>query len=293
MFGVPRVWEKVYLGVNAALGADPEKKQKFDEAVAAALPIMEARRAGTITDGAAGDVGLPRRRRLLDRARPGRARRAAPRHHRCGADPAPDPRVVQRARRPVERDLRHERDHRADDVGGASRPHQAGHGRARRSPAARSGSPTTARSSAAATTSSRATSRRPSKTADTLIDGWLHSGDIGEMDDDGFVKIVDRKKELIITSGGKNISPANLEAALKTIPLDRAGLRDRRQPQVRLRAARPRSGHRGDVGQGERHGRSAAGRAGRATPRSSPRSKPASIASTSSSRRSSRSRSSR
>ena len=59
----------------------------------------------------------------------------------------------------------------------------------------------------------------PEKTAETLIDGWLHSGDIGELDDDGYLSIVDRKKELIITSGGKNISPANLEAALKTIPL--------------------------------------------------------------------------
>jgi long-chain acyl-CoA synthetase len=61
--------------------------------------------------------------------------------------------------------------------------------------------------------------KQPDKTADALIDGWLHSGDIGVMDDDGYVHIVDRKKELIITSGGKNISPANLEAALKTIPL--------------------------------------------------------------------------
>ena len=60
---------------------------------------------------------------------------------------------------------------------------------------------------------------QPEKTAETLVDGWLHSGDIGEMDEDGYVTIVDRKKELIITSGGKNISPANLEAALKTIPL--------------------------------------------------------------------------
>ena len=50
MFGVPRVWEKIYLGVNAALAADPDKKKSFDEAVAAALPIVEARRAGTITD---------------------------------------------------------------------------------------------------------------------------------------------------------------------------------------------------------------------------------------------------
>ena len=51
------------------------------------------------------------------------------------------------------------------------------------------------------------------------MDGWLHSGDIGVVDEDGYFKIVDRKKELLITAGGKNISPANLEAALKTVPL--------------------------------------------------------------------------
>jgi long-chain acyl-CoA synthetase len=62
--------------------------------------------------------------------------------------------------------------------------------------------------------------KNPEKTAEALDDeGWLHSGDIGQVDDDGYFKIVDRKKELIITAGGKNISPANLEAALKMIPL--------------------------------------------------------------------------
>jgi long-chain acyl-CoA synthetase len=218
LFGVPRVWEKVYLGVNAALAADTAKKQGFDEAVAAALPIAEARRRGTITaeqqetwdflDAVAfstvrGVVGLDSLRIAITGAAPiprqilewfnalgiplseiyGMSETTGPMTWEAHPDRI-KPGTVGPAIPGCEVRI-------ADDGEVICRGDNVFQGYF----------------------------KAPDKTADALMDGWLHSGDIGVMDQDGFVTIIDRKKELIITSGGKNISPANLEAALKTIPL--------------------------------------------------------------------------
>jgi long-chain acyl-CoA synthetase len=79
--------------------------------------------------------------------------------------------------------------------------------------------------------------RDPEATAATIdADGWLHTGDVGSLDDDGFLTISDRKKDIIITSGGKNVSPSEIENRLKVSPFVREAvvIGDRRKYLVAL-----------------------------------------------------------
>ena len=73
--------------------------------------------------------------------------------------------------------------------------------------------------------------KNPQKTAETVVDGWLHTGDVGRVDAQGFVTITDRMKDIIITAGGKNITPSEIENQLKFSPYisDAVVIGDRRK----------------------------------------------------------------
>lgn len=216
MFGVPRVWEKIHSGIAAALSADPEKEQKVAEAVEAALPIMKKMDAGTATDEETAtwqfldDVAFSAIRALL------------------GLD---ELKLAVTGAAPISADLLSW--FRAVginlcEVYGMSESTGPMNFTVEK-PKAGSVGPAIPGSEVALAEDGEVIFRGsnvfkgylnlPEKTAETIIDGWLHSGDIGTIDEDGYLTIVDRKKELIVTAGGKNISPANLEAELKMIDI--------------------------------------------------------------------------
>jgi long-chain acyl-CoA synthetase len=217
MFGVPRVWEKIHAGVEAALGADPETKAKFDGAVAKATPIVERRTLGQPDDGddetwdaldeaafrkVREQVGLDQLKFALTGAAPIPAELIT--WYRAIGVPLSEIYGMSECTGPMTWEPYRVK---AGTVGTAFPGVEVFLGEDGEV-CCKGGNVFLGYLD------------DDERTADALgDDGTLFSGDIGELDDEGYLRIIDRKKELIITAGGKNISPANLEAAMKTVPL--------------------------------------------------------------------------
>jgi long-chain acyl-CoA synthetase len=217
MFGVPRVWEKLHAGVEASLAADPEKKTRFDEAVAAAIPIVERRTAGEATEeddktwafldeaafsGVREKVGLDALQFAVTGAAPIPVELV--RWYRAIGVPMSEIYGLSECTGPMTWEPYRVQPGTVGVAFPGCEVFLADDGEV----CCRGGNVFPGYLD------------DPGKTADALDDeGTLYTGDIGELDDEGYLRIIDRKKELIITAGGKNVSPANLEAALKTLPL--------------------------------------------------------------------------
>jgi long-chain acyl-CoA synthetase len=194
MFAVPRIWEKVYAGIQAVVAADPQQKEAFERALetgddAVLRPVRELLGLDQAISAITGAAPIPVE--ILE-------------FFRSLGVPLAEIYGMSESSGPMTFDAI---DVRIGTVGRAipgCEVKLAEDGEV----ICRGGNVF------------RGYLNDPVKTAEALdADGWLHSGDIGEIDDDGYLRIVDRKKELIITAGGKNVSPANLEAALKAFPL--------------------------------------------------------------------------
>ena len=219
--GVPRLWEKLRAGILAALAEEPnERKRKI-----ALAAIAAGREAGRLEqEGRSVPLGLRAKQALFERLVFSKIR------HKIGLDRC---RIAVSGAAPISREV-------LDFFFGVGLPIYEGYGMTECSapsnvnmegrlklgtvgPALPGVEVRLADDGEVLIRGGNVAAgyyKDEEKTRETFdSEGWLHTGDVGEIDADGFLKIVDRKKELIITAGGKNISPANLEGLLKRHPL--------------------------------------------------------------------------
>jgi long-chain acyl-CoA synthetase len=220
-FGVPRVWEKVRAGINAKLAAEEnERRRKLAQgAVATGLEVVHHRQAGQPVP-----LGLRVRHKLLDALVLARIRKAIGLDRCTYASSAASPLAV---------DV-------AEFFAAIGLPLVEVYGMTETSAVVTGNPPGRIKIGTVGPPIAGIELRladdgevlvrgpvntpgyfRQEEATRELIDqdGWLHTGDVGELDEDGYLRIVDRKKELIITSSGKNVSPANIESLLKEHPL--------------------------------------------------------------------------
>ncbi|MCY1082361.1 AMP-dependent synthetase/ligase [Archangium lansingense] len=218
MFGPPRVWEKLHAGVRAVVGVDPAKAEGFEKALTVGRKASDARA-----------LGVPLPAELQQAWETVDAAAFAPLRKKLGLDalefafsgaaPIP-PEVIQFFRNiglPMS-----ELFGMSEGTGAMSwDPHRVKVGTVGRPvPGVEMRRLEDGEIVFRGGIVFPGYLNDSERTAEALdSDGWLHTGDIGEIDAEGYLKIVDRKKELIITAGGKNVSPANLESMLKTLPL--------------------------------------------------------------------------
>jgi long-chain acyl-CoA synthetase len=220
-FGVPRVWEKVRAGIQAKLAAEEHQRRRrlAERAVATGLEVVRRTQGGEPVP-----FGLRARHAVLDRLVLAKIRQAIGLDHCSFASSAASPLAVDVAEFFAALGLPLVEVYGMTETTAVATGNRPGRVKIGTVGPALAGIEVRLADDGEVLVRGPINTpgyfRQPGATAELIdADGWLHTGDVGELDADGYLKIVDRKKELIITSSGKNLSPANIEALLKEHPL--------------------------------------------------------------------------
>jgi long-chain acyl-CoA synthetase len=220
-FGVPRVWEKVRAGIQAKLAAEEsERKRKIAQrAVETGLEVVRRTQRGEAVP-----FGLRARHAVLERLVLAKIRQAIGLDHCSFASSAASPLAVDVAEFFAALGLPLVEVYGMTETTAVATGNRPGKVKIGTVGPALAGIEVRLADDGEVLVRGPINSpgyfRQPEATAQLIdAEGWLHTGDVGELDGDGYLRIVDRKKELIITSSGKNLSPANIEGLLKEHPL--------------------------------------------------------------------------